>query len=79
MECAPIAICVCWGVVHGRCTRLQNTDRRTRDQNSASVETEIRVEEAFVFVQDSTSEATALSIRHPFSLLFGIMLQKYKD
>lgn len=55
-----------------------NQGRRSLCPNSASVETETRVEEAFVFVQDTTSEATALSIKHLFSLIFGIMLQKYK-
>lgn len=78
MECSPIAICVRWGVVCGRCAGLQNADRHTRDPNPASVETETRVEEAFVFVEDMTSEVTALSIKHPFSLIFGIKLKKYK-
>lgn len=42
------------------------------------METETRVEEVFVFVQVKMSEATALLIKHPFSLIFGTKLKKYK-
>lgn len=42
------------------------------------METESRVVEAFVFVQVKMSEAIAFLIKHPFSLIFGSKLKKYK-